>query len=242
MTSTAQNMSWTVKREMANLRSSGLLARVLVDVGRHRIAEQEAMVGMVTPGDHRVEHRQQLLEAQEVPRRLRRVRRLVGVGQLQQRGVDEDREDEQEGRDAQGGHELDQQQVGPDVDLVHAGWPSRPGWSPALTTVSRRWVWPPGPVGRGGGRGGGHGGAATAGGGRCRPRRHRRPRARGRLRALEELGRGCRCRRRPRRPRRRRPSPPPRAASALAAGLFGPLAEVFGDLDHGRSVAPTGAR
>ena len=69
-------------------------------------------------GDHRVEHREQFLQAEEVPRRLGRVRCLVGVGQLQQRRIDEHREDEDERGAGEGGDEFGGQEVRPRVDLV----------------------------------------------------------------------------------------------------------------------------
>ena len=72
--------------------------------------------------------------------------RAVGVGQLQQRGVHEDREHEGERGHGQGGHELGRRAGGARCAPCRSGWPSRPGSSPAFTTVSSRWVWPPGPV------------------------------------------------------------------------------------------------
>ena len=85
MTSTAQNIRNIVNSEIANLRSSGLLRRVLVDV-RREDQQDRAHARDGHAGDHRVEHREQLLQAEEVPRRLRRVRRLVDVGQLRAAG------------------------------------------------------------------------------------------------------------------------------------------------------------
>ena len=72
---------------------------------------------MVT-GDHRVEHREKFPQAEEVPRGLRRVRRLVEVGELQQRSVHEDREDQGERKREQRSAELDHEQVRPGMDLV----------------------------------------------------------------------------------------------------------------------------
>ena len=75
-------------------------------------------VGIDDAGDHRVEVAQQLLEAQEVPGGLRRVRRQVGVGELSQRRVEERREHDQRRQQDEHGHELFDQQVRPDVDAV----------------------------------------------------------------------------------------------------------------------------
>ena len=128
--------------ELAVLR---LVARVLVDVGGED-QHEEAHARDGHAGDHRVEHREQLLQAEEVPRRLRRVRRAVGVGQLQQRCVHEDREHEQERRARRGRPRTRPPAGGARCAPCRSAWPSRPGWSPTCTTVSRRWVWPPGPV------------------------------------------------------------------------------------------------
>src|ERR1700730_11217463 len=54
------------------------MRRVLVDEGREG-EEPQPDAGDGHARDHRVEHGEELLEAQEVPRRLRRVRRLVHV-------------------------------------------------------------------------------------------------------------------------------------------------------------------
>src|SRR5262245_20034828 len=62
-------------RELAVLR---VMRRVLVDEWRHREEEQPHSRDRHS-GHHRVEHREQFLEAEEVPGRLRRVRRLVEV-------------------------------------------------------------------------------------------------------------------------------------------------------------------
>src|SRR5688500_14920392 len=66
-------------RELAVL---GLVGRVLVDVGGEDQHDQ-ADAGNRDAGDHRVEHRQQFLQPEEVPRCLRRVGRLVRVGVLE---------------------------------------------------------------------------------------------------------------------------------------------------------------
>src|SRR4051794_18426293 len=73
----------------------GLVARVAVGVRRQHEREQ-ADARDRHARDHRMEHREQLLEAQEVPRRLRRVRRAVDVGERLQRRVHEDRQEERE--------------------------------------------------------------------------------------------------------------------------------------------------
>ena len=118
MTSTAQNIRKIVNSDDRELAVLGLVARVAVDVGRED-QHEEAHAGDGHAGDHRVEHRQQLLQAEEVPRRLRRVRRAVDVGQLQQRGVDEDREDEARTRCmASAATNSTTQQVRPRVHLV----------------------------------------------------------------------------------------------------------------------------
>ena len=201
MTSTAQNIRKMVNSEMANLRSSGLLRRVAVDVGGQD-QHEDAHAGDGHAGDHRVEHREQLLQAEEVPRRLRRVRRLVDVGQLEQRGVDEDREDRA------GTRCMASAATNSTTSRCGHTWTLSCGvaftsWiEPDLTTVSRRWVWPPGPVAdrrrrRGGDRGAAAGRrpAADAAAGR-RPRRRRRPAGLGRLRRARAGARGSCCRRR----------------------------------------------
>src|SRR3954454_14228023 len=72
-----------------------LVARIAIDIRRQHEGEQ-AHAGDGHARHHRVEHGEQLLEPQEVPGRLGRVRRAVDVGQLQQRRVHEDGEDEGE--------------------------------------------------------------------------------------------------------------------------------------------------
>ena len=67
---------------------------------------------------HGVEHSEQFLQTEEVPRGLGRVRRGVEVCKLEQWCVDEDREDQQERSDGKCGNELDDEQMRPDVDLV----------------------------------------------------------------------------------------------------------------------------
>src|SRR5919109_1433243 len=67
---------------------------------------------------HRVEVAQQLLQAEEVPRRLGRVRREVRIGQLAKRSVHERREDDQGDRHQQQRDELLDQEVRPHVDAV----------------------------------------------------------------------------------------------------------------------------
>ena len=100
--------------ELAVLRAQ---RRALVDVGGHT-QEDQCHAGDRHAGDHRVEHREQFLQAQEVPRRLGRVGRLVVVSELEQRCVDEQREDQREGRDEQRCGELCRQQVRPDMHFV----------------------------------------------------------------------------------------------------------------------------
>src|SRR3954447_24559139 len=80
------------RRELTILR---LVRRVLVDV-RGEDQHDQTHAGDRHAGDHRVEHREQFLQAEEVPGRLRRVGRLVDVRVLQQRRVDPDREQERE--------------------------------------------------------------------------------------------------------------------------------------------------
>ena len=75
-------------------------------------------VGTRTPGDRRVEVGQQLLEAQEVPRRLGHGRRHVAVGQLLERRVDEQAHQQQEDAHHAGREELDREQVRPGHDRV----------------------------------------------------------------------------------------------------------------------------
>ena len=117
MTSTDQNMMCTVMSEIANLRSSGLLDGFLSMYGA-KIRQDQPDAGERHAGDHRVEHREQFLQTEEVPRRLRRVRRAVGVGLLQQRRVDPHREEEGERSARQRGDELGREQVRPGVHLV----------------------------------------------------------------------------------------------------------------------------
>src|SRR3954467_14036328 len=101
-------------RELAIL---WLVGWVLVDV-RSKDQQDQADTGKRDAGDHRVEHRQQFLEAEEVPRGLRGVRRAVGVRLLQQRSVDPHGEEERERSARQRGDELGDEQVRPGVHLV----------------------------------------------------------------------------------------------------------------------------
>ena len=93
---------------MLGLRSRKGTAKADEDEGRDHDA-----------GHHRVEVAQQLLQAEEVPRGLRRVRRQVRVRELAQRRVHERREEQHERRehDEQRDELLDEQ-VRPDVDAV----------------------------------------------------------------------------------------------------------------------------
>src|SRR5207302_2636655 len=68
--------------------------------------------------DLRVEVAQQLLQTEEVPRCLRRVRREARVRQLAERSVFEGREDDEECRHQDQGQELRRKKVRPDVDLI----------------------------------------------------------------------------------------------------------------------------
>src|SRR5438445_3472340 len=65
-----------------------LVRRVLVGE-RHDREEPERDAGNQHAGDHGMEHLQQLLQPEEVPRRLRRVRRRVDVGEPEQWGLHE---------------------------------------------------------------------------------------------------------------------------------------------------------
>ena len=117
MTSTAHIIRNIVIIVMANLRSSGLFDGFLSMYGV--IASRpSAMPGKQHARDHRVEHLQQLLQTEEVPRRLRRVRRLVDVGEAEQRRLHQRREDGDERRQREDRRELDHEQVRPDVHLV----------------------------------------------------------------------------------------------------------------------------
>ena len=71
-------------------------------------------------GEARVHVQQQLLQVQEVPRRLRRVRRDVGVRAVEQRRVDERRQDDERDREQDGADELDEDEVRPDQELFVA--------------------------------------------------------------------------------------------------------------------------
>src|SRR6266540_3691092 len=95
-----------------------LRARVAVDERRRRQADQDDDEWDGDPRHERVEVAQELLEAQEIPGGLRRVRREVGVRQLAERCVDERREDHQARRHDEERDELLDQQVRPDVDAV----------------------------------------------------------------------------------------------------------------------------
>ena len=100
-----------------DLAVTGLVAGVAVHERDRRQAHQDER-GDRDAGDHRVEVAQQLLQSQEVPRGLRRVRREVGVGQLAQRRVDERGEHGQRHRQDEHGDELFDQQVRPHVDAI----------------------------------------------------------------------------------------------------------------------------
>ena len=76
------------------------------------------MPGIVTPATIGCEHLQQLLQTEEVPRRLRRVRRRVHVGEAEQRRLHQRREDGEERRQREDRRELEHEQVRPDVHLV----------------------------------------------------------------------------------------------------------------------------
>src|SRR5262249_34125103 len=72
-------------------------------------------------GVPRVEEDQHLLQAEEVPRRLRRIRRARGVGRLLERRVDQQRPDQQQEDDDERAEELAAHQERPGVHLVVAG-------------------------------------------------------------------------------------------------------------------------
>ena len=102
---------------IANLRSAGLCEGLLIEVRRDREqAERDARDRDAR--DHRLEHLQELLQSEEVPRGLRRVRRAVHVGLTQQRRFHQRREDRDERRERQDRRELDREQVRPHVHLV----------------------------------------------------------------------------------------------------------------------------
>ena len=139
MTSTAHISMKIVKIAIANFRSFGLVRRVLVDERRqHEQDQRDAGDGHAR--DHRVEHREQLLETEEVPRRLRRVRRLVDVGEAEQRRAHERREDgERRGQTIRIDANSMTSRCGQVWTLSCAS--ARVCWiEPDLTTVSSRWV------------------------------------------------------------------------------------------------------
>jgi hypothetical protein len=113
-----------------------------------RISKEDAHAGNGHAGHHRVEHRQQFLQAEEVPGRLGRVGRLVEVGQILQRCVDHPEKINSERRHQERCDELDDEQVRPGVHLV-LGLALTSWIEPDFTTVSRRWVCPPGPAASG---------------------------------------------------------------------------------------------
>src|SRR6185295_18090482 len=78
---------------------------VLVDVGGHH-QDDQAHAGDRHAGHHRVPDREQLLEAEEVPRRLRRVGCLVEVGLFQQWRPDQSGEDRDQRHEAEHRHAL----------------------------------------------------------------------------------------------------------------------------------------
>ncbi len=162
------------------------------------------------------------------------------LASVEQRGVHEDREDQHERRAGQGGHELDRQQVGPDVDLVLRG---------GLDVLDRAGLdhgeQALGVAAGAGGDGRRGGGDARRRPGRWRPRcrragglggRRRRP-WRGRPWPARAGARGSCSRPRRRRGRvgRGRGLLGGLGGGRLGAGLFGSLAEVLGDLGHGVS-------
>ena len=159
----------------------------------------------------------------------------------------------------QRGHELDGEQVRPDVHLVDRGGLDvldRAGLDDGQQALG---VTPGTGADREAGAGGGRRPRRPAAlGDGARHRRHRRPPRRlrrrlrrwpwpPRLRSSRWAGILLSPARRPRRrrPRRRRrgggrvvaAARRPSAASAFCAGLFGSLAEMFGDLGHGASLA-----
>ena len=180
---------------------------------------------MVTPGHHRVPDREELLEAEEVPRRLRRVRRLVEVGLFQQRRPDQRGEDRDQRHEAEHGHELADQQVGPGVDLVLGLGPGLLDGAGLDDGEEPLGVTPGAGGGRGRRGGGGGRGPATGGGWRLgasaggRGGRRRRPWRPAGRRSGPAGGPGSSIRRRRSggpRARRLRPRPAPRRAGASA--------------------------
>src|SRR3954454_14015208 len=83
----------------------GLVARILVEVARGAQPD-ESETGDGDARHHGVEHREQFLQTEEVPGRLRRVGREVEVRRRQEWGVDEGGENQQEGGHGQAGDEL----------------------------------------------------------------------------------------------------------------------------------------
>ena len=101
---------------------------------------------MVTPATIGWNIVEQLLEPEEVPRRLRRVRRLVEVGEPEQRRAHERREDG-DARPSRSGSTRTRPRAGAARRGPCPGPRRVVCWiDPDLTTVSSRWVWPPGPV------------------------------------------------------------------------------------------------
>ena len=96
MTSTAHIITKIVKIAIANFRSFGLWDGFLSTNGAS-MSRISAMPGMGTPAIMRVEHREQFLQPEEVPRCLRRVGRLVEVGEAEQRRRHQRREDGERG-------------------------------------------------------------------------------------------------------------------------------------------------
>ena len=73
------------------------------------------------PGQPRIEIDQHFLQAQEVPRRLRRIRRHRAVRRLLERRLQQDRPDNQDDRADNQRDELGVHQVGPHPDAVRLG-------------------------------------------------------------------------------------------------------------------------
>ena len=112
-------------RELALLR---LVRWVLVDV-RRQDQQDECEARQCHTSHHGVEHSEQFLQTQEVPRGLGWVRRGIEVCKLEQWCVYEDREDQQERSNGKCGHTWTVSTgadvtswIEPDVTTVSSGW------------------------------------------------------------------------------------------------------------------------
>jgi hypothetical protein len=82
--------------------------------------------GITTPAIHGIEVDQHFLQAEEVPRRFRRIHRQVRIGWLFERRVERDGPNKKNHRDDHGGQKFNSDKVGPNVQLP------RPARSPRL--------------------------------------------------------------------------------------------------------------